>query len=105
MKEDREALGQRLRAARKAAHLTQRDVEACTRIDQGTISRMEKGSRDVTALELRTLARLYGTDANALLGLPLGLDTLGSVPSEVRRIRPLNENGYHGTDVQVGRVY
>lgn len=102
---DQQLLGQRLRAAREAAHLTQRDVEARTGIDQGSVSRMEKGDRDVAALELGCLATLYGADVADLLGLPLSLDTLRSKPRKVRRVRPLNKNGYHGADVQMGQVY
>lgn len=65
---DRAALGRRLRAAREAALLTQRDVEARTGIDQSVLARMEGGQRKVTALEVMRLAAIYGVSAGSILG-------------------------------------
>lgn len=66
---DRAALGKRLRAAREDAGLSQQDVADRLGIYQSTVAFMEKGRRDVSALELVQLARLFGMTADALLGV------------------------------------
>jgi transcriptional regulator with XRE-family HTH domain len=61
-------LAHRLRAAREAARLTQRDVAARLGIHQPSVVVIESGKRAVTALELARMARLYGVSADTLLG-------------------------------------
>ncbi|MCE2435085.1 MAG: helix-turn-helix domain-containing protein [Candidatus Latescibacteria bacterium] len=56
-------LGQRLKSAREAIGLTQRQVEL-TRV---AISQIESGHRAVSSLELRRLSRLYGRDMVSFL--------------------------------------
>jgi transcriptional regulator with XRE-family HTH domain len=52
-------LGERLRAARSAANLTQNAVAASLGMARTTLVAIEKGLRSVTAEELLALARLY----------------------------------------------
>jgi transcriptional regulator with XRE-family HTH domain len=99
---DQQQLGARLRAAREAAGMTQRDVMARLDIDQATISRMENGTQLPDAIELGCLAQLYAADVVDLLGLPFSPDTLRSERRKVRRVRPLNQDGYDRAPVQVG---
>ena len=54
-------LGERLRAARSAANLTQNAVAALLGMARTTLVAIEKGLRSVTAEELLALARLYMT--------------------------------------------
>lgn len=60
-------LGERLRMAREAAHLTQVAASNAIGVARPTLVAMEKGQRRVRIEELQELARLYGTNANALL--------------------------------------
>jgi transcriptional regulator with XRE-family HTH domain len=64
---DRAALGRRLRAAREDAGLSQQDVATRLGIYQSTVAFMEKGRRDVSALELARMARLFGLSTDELL--------------------------------------
>lgn len=66
---DRAALGRRLRAAREDAGLSQQDVANKLGVYQSTVAFMENGRRDVSALELAQLARLFGMTTDALLGI------------------------------------
>jgi transcriptional regulator with XRE-family HTH domain len=80
---DRAALGRRLRAAREDAGLSQQDVATRLGIYQSTVAFMEKGRRDVSALELVQLAQLFGLSTDELLGVtarpcpPIRADALG----------------------------
>ncbi|MDZ7749164.1 MAG: XRE family transcriptional regulator [Halofilum sp. (in: g-proteobacteria)] len=58
----RDQLGERLREARGAAGLTQDQVAAKLDLSRSTIAQMELGRREVTSIELDTLAYLYGRD-------------------------------------------
>lgn len=98
---DQQLLGQRLRAAREAARMTQRDVTAKLGIDQATISRMENGTQLPDALELGRLAQLYRADVVDLLGLPFSPDALRGETGKVRRVRLLNEDSHDGARVQL----
>jgi Zn-dependent peptidase ImmA (M78 family)/DNA-binding XRE family transcriptional regulator len=62
-----EQLGQRLRAAREAAGLTQEDVAARLGLPRSAIAQIELGNRVVSSLELDRLAFLYGRDIRELL--------------------------------------
>ena len=64
---DKELLGWNLTAARNAAKLTQADAAQMVDMSQPTLSAIESGSRNVTALELRDFARLYRTTMARLL--------------------------------------
>ena len=93
-------LGARLAAARHAAHYTQRDVQRNTGIDQATISRMEHGTQEPTALEVWRLAALYGISVDLLL--PITSDGMARrVPGEVVRVGLLNEDSNHRAGVQL----
>lgn len=61
-------VGQRLRSARETLGLTQEDVAAALNIPRTSMIAMEAGKRNVTALELRRLGRLYRRDVAWLLG-------------------------------------
>lgn len=55
--DEQKLLGLRLRQAREAAQLTQRDVSARIGVHQPSIVVIENGKRAVTALELAAMAR------------------------------------------------
>ena len=61
-------VGQRLRSARETLGLTQEDVASALGIPRTSMIAMEAGKRNVTALELRRLARLYRRSVAWILG-------------------------------------
>lgn len=63
------SLAENLAAARSAAGLSQRQVADALGTHQPKVSEIEHGQRAVNALELKVLAKLYGTTADALLDL------------------------------------
>jgi transcriptional regulator with XRE-family HTH domain len=73
-------VGRRLRSARETLGLTQEDVAAALNVQRTSVIAMEAGKRNVTALELRRLARLYRRDVSWLLGE--GLENLDSAAAE-----------------------
>ncbi len=56
-----------LRAARKAAGLTQVDVARVFGMTQGSISKIETGEIRIDPIELQRFATLYGVGVEALL--------------------------------------
>lgn len=58
----------RLRSARETLGLTQEDVASALGIPRTSVIAMEAGRRNVTALEIRRLARLYQREVGWLLG-------------------------------------
>ncbi len=65
---ERQIVGKRLRTAREKLGLTQDDVAGALGIPRTSIIAMEAGRRNVTALELRRLGRLYRRSVQWLLG-------------------------------------
>ncbi len=65
---ERQVVGRRLRAARETLGLTQDDVAGALGVQRTSVIAMEAGRRNVTALELRRLARLYRRSVQWLLG-------------------------------------
>ncbi|MGH3304229.1 MAG: helix-turn-helix transcriptional regulator [Streptosporangiaceae bacterium] len=61
-------VGARLRAGRETLGLTQEDVAGALGIPRTSVIAFEAGRRNVTALELRRLARLYRRSVEWLLG-------------------------------------
>jgi transcriptional regulator with XRE-family HTH domain len=61
-------VGARLREARLSMSLTQAEVAEALGMSRPTLAAVEKGTRKVTGLELRRLARLYQRDVAWLLG-------------------------------------
>jgi transcriptional regulator with XRE-family HTH domain len=61
-------VGARLRDSRLALGLTQAEVAEALGMSRPTLVAVEKGTRKVTGLELRRLARLYQRDVAWLLG-------------------------------------
>jgi transcriptional regulator with XRE-family HTH domain len=59
---DRLELAARLRDARETTRLTQSDVATALGIPRSGVADIERGQRNVTVLELRRLAQLYGRD-------------------------------------------
>src|ERR1700757_353504 len=59
-------LGERLRAARSGANLTQEAAAAMLGMARTTLVAIEKGQRPVKPKELLALARLYGVSAGRL---------------------------------------
>lgn len=58
----------RLRSARETLGLTQEDVASALGIPRTSVIAMEAGKRNVSALEIRRLARLYQREVAWLLG-------------------------------------
>lgn len=67
-KSEQIVVGQRLRSARETLGLTQEDVASALGIPRTSMISMEAGKRNVTALELRRLARLYRRSVAWILG-------------------------------------
>lgn len=65
---EQKVVGQRLREARDTLGLTQEDVAGALGIPRTSVIAMEAGKRNVTALELRRLARLYRRSIEWLIG-------------------------------------
>ena len=65
---DHRVLGRRLRAARKARHLTQQQVADSLELARTTVTALEKGERRIRPNELIRLASLYGRSVNQLVG-------------------------------------
>ena len=65
---DPRVLGRRLRAARKARHLTQQEVAESLAVARTTITALEKGERRTRPSELIQLALLYGRPVSQLVG-------------------------------------
>ncbi|HEX9823163.1 MAG TPA: helix-turn-helix transcriptional regulator [Actinomycetota bacterium] len=63
-----------LRAARRRAGLTQRQLAQRARVPQSTVGRIEAGSTDPKVGTLRTLLRACGEDLEALPLLGEGVD-------------------------------
>ena len=84
-------LGKRLGRARQERGLTQQEVADKLGCFQSTVAFIETGKRAVSALELATMARLYGVSADALLGL----DTT-DCPASTRVLAPSAE-AWRGT--------
>ena len=60
-------LSRRLRAARKACHISQDRVARYMGVSRSTISRMEGGARPVSTAELEKLAYFYGRGTSDFL--------------------------------------
>lgn len=84
--EDR-LLGARLRKARSTAGFSQEEIAQYLEIGRSAVSALENGRRKVSGLELRRLARVYGTGVSALLGeeAPVMQDELGLVMARMSR--------------------
>ena len=65
---EQQAVGQRLRSARETLGLTQEDVAGALGIQRTSVIAMEAGKRNVSALELRRLARIYRRSVAWILG-------------------------------------
>ena len=65
---EQQAVGQRLRTARETLGLTQEDVAGALGIQRTSVIAMEAGKRNVSALELRRLAKLYRRSVAWILG-------------------------------------
>lgn len=66
--DEHRVVGARLRDARLATGLTQAEVAQALGMSRPTLAAVEKGTRKITGLELRRLARLYQRDVAWLLG-------------------------------------
>lgn len=61
-------IGSRLREARTALGLTQGDIAIALQIPRTSVVALEQGTRKITGLELRRLARLYRRDVAWFFG-------------------------------------
>lgn len=74
---EQQAVGRRLRSARETLGLTQEDVAGALGIQRTSVIAMESGKRNVSALELRRLARLYRRSVAWILGEQPDPDLVG----------------------------
>jgi transcriptional regulator with XRE-family HTH domain len=65
---EQQAVGRRLRSARETLGLTQEDVAGALGIQRTSVIALEAGTRSVSAIELRRLARLYRRSVAWILG-------------------------------------
>lgn len=65
---EQQVVGQRLRTGRETLGLTQDDVAGALGIPRTSVIAMEAGRRNVSALELRRMARVYRRSVQWLLG-------------------------------------
>jgi transcriptional regulator with XRE-family HTH domain len=72
---EQRAVGQRLRLARETLGLTQEDVATALAIQRTSVISIEAGKRNVTALELRRLSRLYRRNVAWILGEEIAADS------------------------------
>lgn len=66
--DEHRVVASRLREARQAIGLTQADTATALGIGRSSVVSLEQGTRKVTGLELRRLARLYQCSVGWLLG-------------------------------------
>jgi transcriptional regulator with XRE-family HTH domain len=66
---EEKALANRIRAARKHAGMTQKQLGEQLGIEQSSVSLLEDGSTEVGALRLRRIAQITGRRVEWLLGL------------------------------------
>jgi transcriptional regulator with XRE-family HTH domain len=74
MTDDEKVIAARLREAREFLGLSQADVAGALDVPRTSVSALETGTRKVTGLELRRLARLYRRPVAWLLGDDAELD-------------------------------
>jgi Zn-dependent peptidase ImmA (M78 family)/DNA-binding XRE family transcriptional regulator len=60
-------VGERLRLARESANITQKEAAEKLNIARTTLVAIEKGERRIRLSELQDLAKIYGTNVNALM--------------------------------------
>lgn len=66
--EEARVVGERLKQARAAADLTQAQAAKRAGFHKQSVIRWEAGTRNIGAVDLAKLARVYGTTAGAILG-------------------------------------
>jgi len=85
---------ERLKKARKARQLTQRELANLTKMDQGHISRLESGGKGVSMEHLHEIARALGVTVSHLIGEDIqeergSYKTTGSTPAADNGNMPL----------------
>jgi len=61
------ALGKKIAAARKAAHLTQEDLAGAAEMDRSYLSEVENGHKNISVLALLKLAKALKMDVREFL--------------------------------------
>lgn len=84
------ALGQRIAALRKEAGLSQQAVADELGIAQQTLAHYEVGTARMPVSIVPAFAKLYGVDANDLLGLQSGTGKRGPAPQLQQKIERLS---------------
>ena len=85
------ALGERIAALRKEAGLSQQAVADELGIAQQTLAHYEVGRARMPVSLLPAFAKLYGVDANELLGLQNGSGRRGPTPLLQKQIERLSQ--------------
>ena len=73
-KEEMTKLGEKLKKAREKSSYTQEEVGEILGLGRDAILRIEKGTRNITAKELHSLAQLYSIDMDGILNSDNGID-------------------------------
>ena len=101
-------IGERIKAKRKALHMTQEDIERLSGVPQGTISRLESGKADDPQVStLRALALTLQMSTDDLLDIPAAAAMMpkAAAPAPVRvaprggrprKATPATPAGAHG---------
>lgn len=79
-----EHIGARIAARRQAVHMTQAVLEARAGLPATSLAKIEAGTRDVSATELRVLARVLRIGMEELIGTDDAPDALTDVLAEMR---------------------
>jgi transcriptional regulator with XRE-family HTH domain len=87
-------LAETLLLKRLAAKLSQQQVADATGIPRSGVSDVERGLREVSALELKAFAVLYGTTTDALLGIESAAPSIHTPEGLVVRLEKVTENLY-----------
>jgi SOS-response transcriptional repressor LexA len=85
-----DSMAKRLRQFREEKQISQRELSRLTGIEQGTISRIERGEMELVSPHLRKLSRILGVSEARLLGIASNI-TPGQIGSQRIPIRDLTQ--------------
>jgi transcriptional regulator with XRE-family HTH domain len=83
MKDERKALGSRLREAREYLGLSQDEVAKAVDLPRSAISLIESGQRRIDALELKRFAEVYQRPVTDFTG---GVDAKPATPATIQHL-------------------
>ena len=86
-----EQLGQKVATLRKEQRLTQAQLAEILGISQQHVASFEKGIRKIPSSMLPTLAQVFGTSADELLGVGNSMRKRGPTPKLQRQIEQIQQ--------------